>query len=108
MPPRFSYFKQPSNCGPASLRMIARFYGFAYSAEMLRIHCHIFRYGVTIRGIDECVQYIGFETMGLSLFFEKIVEEGMFPCILYWTQNDFVVCYKITNDNGKYNISLMS
>lgn len=31
----------------------------------------------------------------------------MFPCILYWTQNDFVVCYGITNDNGKYNISLM-
>ena len=106
MPPRFPHFKQPSNCGPASLRMIARFYGIAYSAEMLRKHCHISRYGVTMRGIDECVQYIGFETMGF--LFEKIVEEGMFPCILYWTQNHFVVCYGITNDNGKYNISLMS
>ncbi|WP_315362522.1 cysteine peptidase family C39 domain-containing protein [Prevotella jejuni] len=41
MPPRFSYFKQPSNCGPVSLRMIARFYGIAYAAEMLRKHCHI-------------------------------------------------------------------
>ena len=108
MPPRFPHFKQldASDCGPASLRMIARFYGIAYSAEMLTKHCHISRYGVTMRGIDECVQYIGFETMGF--LFEKIVEEGMFPCILYWTQNHFVVCYGITNDNGKYNISLMS
>lgn len=54
MPPRFSYFKQPSNCGPASLRMIARFYSIAYAAEMLRMHCHISRYGVIMRGIDEC------------------------------------------------------
>jgi len=63
MPPRFPHFKQldASDCGPASLRMIARFYGIAYSAEMLRKHCHISRYGVTMRGIDECAQYIGFE-----------------------------------------------
>lgn len=45
MPPRFSYFKQPSNCGPDSLRMIARFYGIAYAAEMLRKHCHILDMG---------------------------------------------------------------
>ena len=64
MPPRFSYFKQPSNCGPASLRMIVRFYSIAYATEMLRKHCHISRYGVIMRGIDECAQYIGFETMG--------------------------------------------
>lgn len=43
-----------------------------------------------------------------GFLFEKIVEEGMFPCILYWTQNHFVVCYGITNDNGKYNIYLSS
>lgn len=85
MPPRFPHFKQPSNCGPASLRMIARFYSIAYAAEMLRKHCHISRYGVTMRGIDECAQYIGFETMGVSLSFEKLAEEDMFSSILYWT-----------------------
>ena len=103
MPPRFPHFKQldAADCGPASLRMIARFYGIAYSTEMLRKHCHISRYGVTMRGIDECAQYIGFETVELSLTFEMLAEEGVFPCILHWNQNHFVVCYKITNKNGK-------
>lgn len=38
MPPRFPHFKQldVSDCGPASLRIIARIYGIAYSAEMLK------------------------------------------------------------------------
>ena len=85
MLPRFPHFKQSSNCDSALLRMIARFYGIAYSAEMLRKHCHISRYGVTMRGIDECAQYIGFETMGVSLSFEKLAEEDMFSSILYWT-----------------------
>lgn len=30
-----------SDCGPTSLRMIAKFYGMRYSAEMLRKHCYI-------------------------------------------------------------------
>ena len=64
--------------------------------------------GVIMRGIDECAQSISFETMGFSLSFEKLAEEGVFPCILHWNQNHFVVCYGITNDKGKYNISLMS
>lgn len=87
MPPRFPHFKQldASDCGPASLRMIARFYSIAYAAEMLRKYCHISRYGVIMRGIDECAQYIGFETMGVSLSFEKLAEEDMFSSILYWT-----------------------
>ena len=85
MLPRFPHFKQSSNCDSALLRMIARFYGIAYSAEMLRKHCHISRYGVTMRGIDECAQYLGFETMGFSLSFEKLAEEDMFSSILYWT-----------------------
>jgi hypothetical protein len=42
------------------------------------------------------------------LSFEKLAEKGVFPCILHWNQEHFVVCYEITNDNGKYNISLMS
>lgn len=41
----FPHFKQNSSydCGPTSLRMIAKFYGQNYSQEMLRKHCHITR-----------------------------------------------------------------
>ena len=55
---RFPHFKQlnVADCGPTSLRMIARFYGRDYSTEMLRRRCHISRYGVNMRGISEGAQ----------------------------------------------------
>ena len=36
----------PPTVVPTSLRMVAKFYGMDYSAEMLRKHCHISRRGV--------------------------------------------------------------
>ena len=39
--------------------------------------------------------------------FEQLVEEGVFPCILYWNQNHFVVCYGIERDKvGSYKIHI--
>ena len=94
---RFPHFKQnnSSDCGPTSLRMIARHYGLDYSTEMLRKHCHITRRGVNLLGISEAAEYIGFETAGVKVTFEQLAEEGVFPCILHWNQNHFVVCYGI-------------
>lgn len=94
---RFPHFKQnnSSDCGPTSLRMIARHYGLDYSTEMLRKHCHITRHGVNLLGISEAAEYIGFETTGVKITFEQLAEEGVFPCILHWNQNHFVVCYGI-------------
>ena len=106
---RFPHFKQldASDCGPTSLRMIASFYGLNYSAEMLRKHCYISRRGVNMQGISEGAQYIGFDTIGMKMTFEQLVEEGVFPCILYWNQNHFVVCYGIERDKvGSYKIHI--
>ena len=65
---RFPHFKQnnSSDCGPTSLRMIARHYDLDYSTEMLRKHCHITRHGVNLLGISEAAEYIGFETAGVK------------------------------------------
>ena len=51
----FPHYRQydASDCGPTTLRMIAKFYGMRYSAEMLRKHCHISRCGVNMLGISE-------------------------------------------------------
>ena len=106
---RFPHYKQhnASNCGPTSLRMIAKYYGKRYSAEMLRKHCHISRHGVSILGISKGAQYIGFDTVGVKMTFEQLVEECVFPCILHWNQNHFVVCYGIErNAFGGYKIHI--
>ena len=106
---RFPHYKQhdSSDCGPASLRMIARYYNLEYSAEMLRKHCHISRTGVNMLGISEPAEYIGFDTAGVKMTFEQLSEEGIFPCILHWNQNHFVVCFGIDKcKNGGYKIHI--
>lgn len=100
---RFPHYKQhnASDCGPTSLRMIAKYYGRDYSVEMLRKHCHISRRGVSLQGINEGAQYIGFDTVGVKMTFDELAEEGVFPCILHWNQNHFVVCYGIEKGKDK-------
>ena len=94
-----------ADCGPASLRMIAKYYGKEYSAEMLRRHCYISREGVSMLGISDAAEYIGFRTIGVRISFEQLAEEALLPCILHWNQNHFVVCYKIEKKRkGKYDI----
>ena len=104
---RFPHYLQhdAADCGPASLRMIARYYGKEYSAEMLRRHCYISREGVSMLGISDAAEYIGFRTFGVRISFEQLAMEAPLPCILHWNQNHFVVCYKIDKKRkGKYNI----
>lgn len=83
------------DCGPTSLRMIAKFYGKNYSLQTLRERCFITREGVSMLGISDAAEYIGFRTSGIQITFEQLLNEVPFPCILHWNQNHFVVCYKI-------------
>ena len=104
---RFPHYHQydAADCGPASLRMIAKFYGKEYSEEMLRRHCHISREGVSMLGISDAAEYLGFRTLGVKITFSQLVEDAVLPCILHWNQNHFVVCYKIVKKwKGEYYI----
>ncbi len=93
----FPHFQQQeaADCGPACLRMIAKYYGKLYSAEMLRKRCFISREGVSLLGISDAAESIGFRTVGVQISFQQLVEDAVFPCILHWNQNHFVVCYGI-------------
>lgn len=93
------------DCGPACLRMIAKYYGKHYSSQTLRERCFITREGVSMLGISDAAESIGFRTVGVRIGFEQLVRDAVFPCILHWNQNHFVVCYQIKKHrNGKYDI----
>lgn len=93
----FPHFPQMESvdCGPASLKMIAKYYGKSYSMQTLREWCFISREGVSMQGISDAAEYIGFRTLGVRMTFEQLANEAPLPCILHWNQNHFVVCYKI-------------
>lgn len=106
---RFPHYKQNNSfdCGPTALRMIAKHYGADYSAEMLRRHCHISKHGVSMLGISEAAEHIGFDTVGVKMTFTQLERDGLFPCILHWNNNHFVVCYGIGKSRtGAYRIRI--
>ncbi len=82
------------DCGPTCLRMIAKHYGKNFSLQRLREISGINREGVSLLGISEAAEKIGFRTMGSRLTIEQLSELEL-PAILHWNQNHFVVLYKI-------------
>jgi len=83
------------DCGPTCLRMIAKHYGRSYSLQGLREKSFLTREGVSMLGISEAAESIGFRTSGVRITYEQLRDEAVKPCILHWNQNHFVVCYKI-------------
>jgi len=83
------------DCGPACLRMIAKYHGKSYSLQTLRDRSYITREGVSMLGTSDAAESIGFRTMGVRLTLEKLAKEAPLPCIVHWKQQHFVVVYKI-------------
>lgn len=83
------------DCGPTCLRMIAKHYGRTYTLQSLREKSFITREGVSMLGVSEAAENIGFRTQGVKISFQQLVENVPLPCILHWNQNHFVVCCNI-------------
>lgn len=83
------------DCGPSCLRMIAMHYGKSYSLQSLRSGSFISRSGVSMLGISNAAEDIGFRTLGYRLSWEQLRDEVPLPCIVHWNQRHFVVIYKI-------------
>lgn len=96
----FPYFQQldAMDCGPTCLRMVAKFYGKNYSLPYLREKSFIGREGVSLLGISDAAENIGFRTLAARIPFDKLAEEITFPCIAHWQQSHFVVVYDIRKD----------
>ena len=85
------------DCGPTCLRMVAKHYGRLFTLQSLRDKTQIAKDGVSMLGIAEAAETIGFRSMGVRVSFEKLVQEAPLPCIVHWNQNHFVVVHAIKN-----------
>lgn len=97
----FQYDKM--DCGPACLAMISSFYGKNFELHNLSKISFKTKDGVSLLGISEAANKIGFKTEGVKLKIIDLKKESL-PCILHWNQNHFVVLYKISKNifTGKY------
>lgn len=82
------------DCGPTCIRMIAAFYGKNYSLQRLRQLAHITREGVSLLGLSEAAEAIGFRTIGARITIEQL-HQAPKPCVVHWDQEHFVVVYQL-------------
>lgn len=91
------------DCGPTCLRMICKHYGKSISIERLREITKLNKNGVSLYNISEAAEIIGLKSFGAVVTFKQLQEEVTMPCIVHWSQNHFVVVYKISK--GKIYLS---
>ncbi len=98
----FPFFRQldAMDCGPACLKMVANYYGQNYSLSYLRERSYIGKEGVSLRGIVEASEAIGFRAMGVKVPFDSpnespSLKRATLPIIVHWNKNHFVVVYRV-------------
>lgn len=93
----FPHYQQPNakDCGATCLIIISEYYGKKYSFKRLREYSCISREGASLMGLSDAAERIGFETLGLCPSIEVLKKDVKLPCVLFWNQGHYVVCYKI-------------
>lgn len=103
---KFPFYRQldAMDCGPTCLRMVSKHHGKSYSLQYLRDRSYLDREGVSLKGISEAAESIGFRTMAVKVSYgnnpkEPCLLAAPLPAIAHWNQNHFIVVYKVTKDN---------
>lgn len=87
------YQMDSHDCGPASLKIIAKHFGKYYSLQYLRDRCGITKEGVSLHDISVGAEYIGLRTLAVKCDVNEVVNSVPFPAIIFWNNNHFVVVY---------------
>lgn len=99
----WEYQMDAKDCGPACIKMIAKYYGKYYSLQYLRDLCGITREGVSFLDISYAAEKIGLRTVAVKATMENLTNRIPLPCIIHWDQHHFIVVYK--TKKGKIYVS---
>lgn len=88
-------------CGIACLQMICLHYGKHVTLAQLEETCHSTTEGVSLLGISDAAERLGFKTVSARVGLETFEKENL-PCILHWNQNHFVVLYRVKRGKTFY------
>ncbi|MFD2148737.1 cysteine peptidase family C39 domain-containing protein [Mucilaginibacter antarcticus] len=85
------------DCGPACLKMIAKYHGKFYSLQYIRDKCGITKEGVSLLDLSYAAEAIGLRSLSIKATIEDLYEKIPFPCIVHWANSHFIVVYRATN-----------
>ena len=89
---------EASECGLASLAMVAHHHGHATDLAELRRRHAISLKGATLKDIIHIADQLGMAGRPLRLDLDELAELKT-PCILHWDLNHFVVLASVTRDH---------
>lgn len=87
------YQMDSQDCGPASLKIIAKHFGKFYSLQFLRDRCGITKEGVSLLDLSTGAESIGLRTLAVKCTIDDVVNSIPFPAIVFWKDSHFVVAY---------------
>lgn len=97
---------EATECGAASLAMVLAHFGMWVPLEKLRAECGVNRDGSKASNIIRCANSRHCEAQGFQLGIDELLEavgEGLFPLIIHWEFNHFVVLEGIVDDTAYLN-----
>jgi ATP-binding cassette, subfamily B, bacterial len=83
--------------------MIAKYHGKTYSLPFLREKCYLNKAGVSLKGICEAAEVIGYRSIAVKIALKPenddlSLMEVPLPAIAHWNHRHFVVVYKVSKD----------
>jgi ATP-binding cassette, subfamily B, bacterial len=74
---KFTHYRQleSMDCGPTCLQMVAKYYGKSFTLQSLRSKAFITKSGVSMLGISDATESIGFRTRGYRLIWKQLRDE---------------------------------
>lgn len=97
---KIKYFRQLDNsdCGPACLCTIAKYYGKEFSVSYLAKRSYKKKTGTSLLNLKDSAEDLGFECAGINTTFKRLIELNAFPYIIHWNQTHYVILYAIKED----------
>ena len=101
-------------CGAASLTMILAYYNKWIPLEQVRSDCGVSRDGSNAKNVLKAARSYGLIAKGYRYEPEELKKSGVFPCIVHWNFNHFVVldgfkgrkAYLNDPARGSYTVSM--
>lgn len=87
------YQMDSQDCGPASLKIIAKHFGRFYSLQMLRDKCGLSKTGVSLLDLSYGSESVGLRSLAIKGTISDLISNVPLPAIVHWDDNHFVVVY---------------
>ena len=78
-------------CGAACLTMVLAYYEKWVPLEKVRVDCGVSRDGSNAGNVLKAARYYGLVADGYKLEPQMLIDNAVFPCIIHWNFNHFVV-----------------